>query len=81
MKLKSTLVLLGTIISVAIVHAQTGIQWQTNLGGSGGDSATSIKHTADGGYIVVGQSGSNNINVRSNCILHSSKSCRKRLCV
>ncbi len=35
------------------------IQWQKALGGSGYDKATSIQQTADGGYIVVGETYSN----------------------
>src|SRR5690606_18747613 len=34
------------------------ITWQQSLGGSGADSATSIKQTMDGGYIVAGYSSS-----------------------
>ncbi len=38
----------------------TGVlQWQKTLGGTNGDSATSIQQTADGGYIVAGNSYSN----------------------
>jgi hypothetical protein len=35
------------------------IEWQKSLGGSGRDWAKSIQQTNDGGYIVVGQSLSN----------------------
>ncbi|MCC6288183.1 MAG: T9SS type A sorting domain-containing protein [Chitinophagaceae bacterium] len=35
------------------------LQWQKALGGSGKDIAYSIKQTTDGGYIVVGESSSN----------------------
>ena len=38
--------------------AQPILQWQKNFGGTGGDSAYSVKQTTDGGYIVVGQSSS-----------------------
>lgn len=39
----------------------TGIlQWQKSLGGSANDNATSIKLTADGGYIIGGGTASNN---------------------
>ena len=36
------------------------IQWQKSLGGSNRDAANSIKQTSDGGYIVAGESSSNN---------------------
>src|SRR5579871_4996319 len=35
------------------------IEWQTSLGGSGGEGANSIRQTSDGGYIVAGTSSSN----------------------
>jgi hypothetical protein len=42
------------------------IQWQKCLGGSHGDSATSIQQTADGGYIVAGGSDSTDGDVTGN---------------
>jgi len=42
------------------------IQWQKSLGGSGADVAYSIAQTTDGGYIVAGQSNSNDIEVSGN---------------
>src|SRR5207248_638871 len=39
------------------------IQWQKSLGGSGGDYANSIQQTRDGGYIVAGESFSNDSDV------------------
>ena len=45
----------------------TGIvNWQMCLGGSNDDRATSIQQTADGGYIVAGQSYSRDGNVTGN---------------
>lgn len=41
------------------LSASGTIQWQKSLGGSGRDEANSIQQTADGGYIVVGQTNSN----------------------
>ena len=35
------------------------IQWQKTIGGSGGDNLRSVKQTADGGYILGGESSSN----------------------
>ena len=36
------------------------IEWQKTLGGSGEDYASSIQPTPDGGYVVAGNTGSNN---------------------
>jgi hypothetical protein len=43
---------------VVKLSASGTIQWQKSLGGSSYDSASSIQQTTDGGYIVVGISGS-----------------------
>lgn len=42
------------------------LQWQQCLGGTGGEEAYSICQTSDGGYMVAGNSGSNNGNVSAN---------------
>lgn len=42
------------------------IQWQKSLGGSGDDWATSIQETIDGGYIIAGESYSNDGDVTGN---------------
>ncbi len=42
------------------------IQWQKCLGGTHDDEALSIQQTADGGYIVAGDSGSNDGDVTNN---------------
>lgn len=42
------------------------IQWQKSYGGSGHDGASSIRQTTDGGYIVVGESRSNDVDVVGN---------------
>ncbi len=42
------------------------IQWQKSLGGSNEDIAYSIRQTADGGYIVAGETSSNNGDVSGN---------------
>jgi len=44
---------------VVKLDSMGGIQWQKSLGGSDDDVAWSISHTTDGGFIVAGQSGSN----------------------
>lgn len=40
--------------------------WETNLGGSGSDIASSIQNTTDGGYIVAGHSSSTDGDVKNN---------------
>jgi Secretion system C-terminal sorting domain len=42
------------------------IQWQKSFGGSGGDGAVSINQTSDLGYIISGNSNSNDIDVSGN---------------
>jgi hypothetical protein len=39
-------------------NAAGNIQWQNNIGGSGGDFIASVQQTADGGYILGGYSNS-----------------------
>ena len=48
------------------LDATGDIVWQRLLGGSGTDFVSSIKQTADGGYIVVGNSDSNDDDASSN---------------
>jgi len=43
-----------------------GIIWQRSYGGSSGENAYSIRATTDGGYIVAGQSFSNDFEVSGN---------------
>jgi len=40
------------------LSAEGAIVWQKAYGGTGGDGASSIRQTRDGGYIVAGQTGS-----------------------
>jgi len=51
-----------------IVKLDTGgnITWQKTFGGSGDDYAHSIQQTADGGYIIAGESNSNDGDVSGN---------------
>lgn len=42
------------------------IEWQKSLGGSASESALSIRQTGDGGYVVGGQSSSNDGDVSGN---------------
>lgn len=43
-----------------------GIQWQKSIGGSNYDEAWSVQRTTDGGYIIAGDSASNDGNVTVN---------------
>jgi hypothetical protein len=54
---------------VVKLDENANIQWQKCLGGTGWDEAWSIQQTTDGGYIVIGRTGSNNGDVTG---LHSS---------
>ncbi len=56
-------------LSVLVIFAQVNspaIQWQASLGGSKDDIAYAVKKTADGGYIVAGQTASNDSDVSGN---------------
>jgi len=46
--------------------SQPVIEWQENLGGSNGELPFSIDQTADSGFIVVGDSGSDDFDVSGN---------------
>jgi len=46
--------------------SQPSIQWQKSLGGTGYDAAYSIQPTSDGGYVVAGESDSNDGDVTGN---------------
>jgi hypothetical protein len=63
----------GGVDDAWIVKLDTvgNIQWQKCLGGTGSEQANAIKQTADGGYIVVGFTTSNDGDVSGN---HSSNS-------
>lgn len=54
--------LLTSLIASACIMVQAqapAIQWEKTLGGSGTDIASCIRQSADGGYIVVGETTSN----------------------
>ena len=42
------------------------LQWQKSYGGSAADAASSVRQTSDGGYIIAGQSESNDGDVSGN---------------
>ena len=48
------------------LNANGDIEWQKTYGGSSSDYLTNIKQTADGGYIAVGYTGSNDGDVPNN---------------
>lgn len=63
------LVLVMILFMPFSVHAkltEPEIEWSKSLGGSGSDTAASIKETRDGGYIVAGTTTSNDGDVQGN---------------
>ena len=56
----------GSDLCVIKLNAAGDITWQRSLDGSGRDRANDIQQTADGGYIVVGRSYSNDGDVSEN---------------
>lgn len=51
---------------VVKLDASGALEWQKCLGGTGNDLAYAIQQTADGGYIIAGQTGSNDGDVSGN---------------
>lgn len=65
--MKNILLTLALFLTTLYLNAQAPtIEWQKTLGGSGGDEARPIQQTTDGGYIVAGESNSNNGDVTGN---------------
>ncbi len=60
MKIQFTLI---TFLISSVLISQPAIQWKNNFGGSGSESLNSIIHTFDDGYILAGNSNSNDFNV------------------
>ena len=52
---------LTTMLSVSFALAQYTIQWQKSLGGSMVENAACIQQTTDGGFILAGNSNSNDV--------------------
>ncbi len=50
----------GTDFWVVKLSSLGDIEWERSLGGNAGDAARSVIQAADGGYVVVGEVGSNN---------------------
>lgn len=68
MKAKFLIVFLTTlIVDSSVIIAQTpAIQWQKTYGGSGNDWGQCIRQTSDGGYIMTGETTSNDGEVSGN---------------
>ena len=65
--MKKTITLLALCLIGTLSLAQAPVlQWQKCLGGTSDDIAQSIQPTPDGGYILAGQSSSNNGDVSGN---------------
>lgn len=56
----------GSDFWVIKLDASGSLTWQKSLGGSGDEVASSVKQTADGGYIVAGETPSTNGDVSGN---------------
>lgn len=54
------------LLSLSILSAQPVVEWQKKYGGTNRDRAHAISLTSDGGYIVVGESRSIDVDVFSN---------------
>lgn len=63
--MKKVSLLVFTLFCMGLLSSQN-IQWQKSLGGSYSDNAKSIIQTTDGGYIVAGQTKSNDGDVSGN---------------
>ncbi|MDD4607051.1 MAG: T9SS type A sorting domain-containing protein [Patescibacteria group bacterium] len=58
--MKKMLILVSFLLTfVGLCFAQTTIEWQRCYGGSNSDNGSSIQQTCDGGYIISGNSNSN----------------------
>ena len=65
--MKNLLITLSLFLTSIYLAAQSqSIEWQTSLGGTGSDNATSIQQTTDGGYIVAGRAQSTDGDVTGN---------------
>ncbi len=66
--MKTVLVFLLNLLFVFSLQAQLlpSIEWQKSLGGTHDDYGTSVDVTNDGGYVIAGDSYSNNGNVSGN---------------
>lgn len=54
------------LFTVSIARTQPVVEWQKSLGGTAGDYGSSVIQTACGGYMMAGQSRSNNGDVSGN---------------
>jgi hypothetical protein len=58
--LKFTILILASSVYFSVLAQVPAIQWQKSLGGTSIDNGRSIQKTANGGYITVGYTVSNN---------------------
>jgi hypothetical protein len=64
---KARITVLLSFFMVGYIGAQVpAIEWQKTFGGSGTDTAFSVRATSDGGYIAAGTTGSSNGDVTLN---------------
>ncbi len=61
-----TSIFLFLIYSALAAQSAPSIEWQKALGGTHGESANAVQQTSDGGYIVAGNSMSNDGDVTGN---------------
>src|SRR6185295_4584810 len=68
MKFRYTLLLSFSFCLPEMIYAQTapGIEWQKSLGGTSEDESLGIRQTADGGFIIAGESYSSDNDVSGN---------------
>jgi len=61
-------ILAGIVDAVAFIRLDSAgsVKWQKTYGGTSFESAFSIQQTPDGGFIVAGNSKSNNTDVSGN---------------
>ena len=60
---KTIALLLYSFFTTLALAQEPAIEWQKCFGGTNRDFSTSIQSTADGGYIMVGQTRSNDNDV------------------
>jgi hypothetical protein len=66
-RLQIVVPMINCLLWVGSMWAQAPeIEWQRSLGGSLGDAATSVVHTQDGGFVVAGQTSSDDGDVSGN---------------
>lgn len=68
--MKKSILLLSTAIVFCFLKSEAqnapAIEWQKSVGGTGDDESSSVQQTSDGGFIVAGESHSNDNDVSGN---------------